>query len=403
MARIFYSMAGEGRGHAVRVRTLVEHLRHEHELTLFAPDEAYELLDKAYGQQTPNVRLLRIPGLRFEYTHGRLDLTKSIRRGMQFSWSTLPRVIEALRREIAQEEPDLAISDFEPALPRAARFEHVPLMTIDHQHVLSSYDLSSLPWRLRHFAWWMGLLVPWYYLGENRVLTSSFFSPPLKRGHEHVTQIGPLIRPEVAQSQPTVGPWILSYLRTNTPASVLDLLAGLGCEIRVYGLGERPSQGGLTFKAISEEGFIRDLSGARAVISAAGNQLLGESLYLGKPVLAMPETTHHEQSINACFIEQMGVGRAVPLEQVSPEVLSQFLQQLPSYQLAAQRYQGRLNGTPQALAAIQEMLNRRNRKRRMRSYGFADSASDQSGQSPIPTQDQSSDVSGVLTLPNGNW
>nr|AIA95492.1 CAZy families GT1 protein [uncultured Pirellula sp.] len=68
MAKIFYSMAGEGRGHAVRVRTLTELLRQDHELHLFASDEAFDFLSRFYSAEGPDVRLLRIPGLRFHYS-----------------------------------------------------------------------------------------------------------------------------------------------------------------------------------------------------------------------------------------------------------------------------------------------------------------------------------------------
>ena len=147
MARIYYSMAGEGRGHAVRVRTLVEHLRHEHELFLFAPDEAFDFLVKSYGddRSVENVRLLRIPGIKFHYTGGKLDLFKSIGRGLSYARCELPPLIDAFRRRMDADPPDLCIADFEPSLPRAARRADIPWMSIDHQHVLLAYDLHTLP------------------------------------------------------------------------------------------------------------------------------------------------------------------------------------------------------------------------------------------------------------------
>ena len=45
-----------------------------------------------------------------------------------------------------------------------------------------------------------------------------------------------------------------------------------------------------------------------AVVSTAGNQLVGEALYLGKPVLVMPERVNFEQAINAHYLEQSGAG-----------------------------------------------------------------------------------------------
>jgi uncharacterized protein (TIGR00661 family) len=362
MARIFYSLAGEGRGHAARARTLVEHLRHEHEIVLYAPGDAYEFLSRCYpaDQPCPNVRLRKIPGLKFQYTGRKLDLMKSIGRGLTYAGWTLPRLVWRLRRRIRAERPDLVLTDFEPALPRAAVRERVPLVSIDHQHVLLAYDLSSLPSDLQWYAWLMGFAVRLHVSGATEVVTSSFYSPPLKPGWEHVRQVGPLIRPEVAAATPTMGDYLLSYLRVNTPDSVLAMLVELDHAIRIYGLGERPPMGRLTFLPIHETQFVTDLAGCRAVICAAGNQLLGESLYLGKPVLALPESQHHEQRINAHFLQQMAVGTATELETLTPAILAEFLAHLPDYDRRLAELRGHFDGTSDALAAIREVLARRN-------------------------------------------
>ncbi|HUQ72396.1 MAG TPA: glycosyltransferase family protein [Planctomycetaceae bacterium] len=359
MARIFYSMAGEGRGHAARVRTLVEHLRHDHELVLFAPDDAYEFLSRCYPSDLPdpNVRLLRIPGLRFHYTGRKLDLMKSIGSGLYYAGREMPRLVRALRRRMQAERPDLVISDFEPALPRAARREGVPVLSIDHQHVLLAYDLSNLPSELQGYAWLMCFAIRWHVSGATEAVASSFYSPPLKPGWEHVRQVGPLIRPEVASARPTTGDYVLSYLRVNTPDHILTMLADLGLPIKIYGLGERPAQGSLSFLPIHETQFVTDLAGCRAVVCAAGNQLLGESLYLGKPVLALPETQHHEQRINAFFLQQMGVGRATELETLDAGLLQRFLSELPAYRARFDDLRGQFDGTADALAAIHEALD----------------------------------------------
>jgi uncharacterized protein (TIGR00661 family) len=316
MARIFYSMAGEGRGHAARVRTLVEHLRHDHELWLFAPDEAYDFLARFYGPDSPHaeVRLLRIPGLRFHYTNGRLDLFKSVAAGLHYATREMPRLVTAFRRRINAERPDLVIADFEPSLPRAAVRERVPLVSLDHQHVLAAYDLSSLSASLQRYAWLMSWIVRWCYTGQTEIIASSFYTPPLKREWKLVHQVGPMIRPEVAQAVPCDGGYILSYLRANTPDRVLQALSQSGLPVRVYGLGERAQLSNVTFCPIHQQRFVDDLAGSRAVVCAAGNQLLGESLYLGKPVLAIPESQHHEQLINAHFLERMGAGMSVTLD-----------------------------------------------------------------------------------------
>lgn len=365
MARIFYSMAGEGRGHAARVRTLVEHLRSEHELTLFAPDDAYDFLSRCYGPENnvPNVCLTRIPGIRFHYSQRRLDLAKTIASGLYYAGRELPRLVRAFRRRIRAERPDLIISDFEPGLPRAARAERVPAMALDHQHVLRAYDLSALPKDLQWHAWSMSWAVWLYYPRMTEVVTSSFYTLPLKPGWQHVHQVGPLIRPEVEHVEPLNGDYLLSYLRANTPESVLQSLESLNCPIKVYGLGERAPQGRLTFCPIHEQKFVVDLAGSRGVICAAGNQLLGESLYLGKPVLAVPEASHHEQCINATYLKQMGVGDWSLLESLDSGILQSFLTRLPLFRERLQELRGQLNGTADAIQVIQSVLSSASRPR----------------------------------------
>lgn len=360
MAKIFYSMAGEGRGHAVRVRTLVEHLRREHELVLFASDDAYDFLVKSYGETNSieNVRLVRIRGIKFRYTGGKLDLFKSIGHGLKYAWRDLPSVVNGFLRRIEIDRPDLCISDFEPALPRAARRAGVPLMSLDHQHVLLAYDLHGLPLLLRRYAWWMSWSIRAYY-GHNdyEAVASSFYTPPLKPGFEHVRQVGPMLREDIATMIPRNEPHLLSYLRPSTPPRVLDALAACGFDVKIYGLGEKPRSGRLSFHAIDERAFVHDLAGCAALVSAAGNQLLGEALYLGKPVFAIPEELHHEQQINACFLKQMGAGNWSTLESFSSAPLTNFLARLDEYRNNVAPLCGRLNGTPDALAAIYEVLS----------------------------------------------
>lgn len=360
MAKIFYSMAGEGRGHAVRVLAIVEELRQRHELVLFASDDAYEFLAKSYADDRyANVRLVRVSGLRFHYTGGKLDLFKSTAQAAAFSFGELPKLVDVIRRRIETEQPDLAISDFEPVLPRAARLTGLPWMSIDHQHVLLAYDLHTLPFLLRRYAWWMGWAIRWYY-GWNGYtpVASSFYTPPLKRGFEHVQQVGPILRDEIVGKVPTTGDFLLSYLRHNTPHHVIEALARCDNPVRIYGLGERPSEGRLSFHQIDERQFVQDLAACSALFSAAGNQLLGEALYFGKPVFAIPEMMHHEQQINAHFLRQMGAGDWVTAEEFQSSQLGNFLARLDEYRSQLASRIGTGNGTLQSVSLIETELRK---------------------------------------------
>lgn len=378
MAKLFISMSGEGRGHATRVRSLVERMRDRHKITLFAPGEAYEFLAKSYEDDT-EIRLVRIPGLKFHYRNKRLHLWKTIFEGLKFQQVTAPKVIRSLVAEIEREQPDVILTDFEPTLPRAARRCKQPFLSLTHQHFLVAYDLTWLPKKLQFFAWFIGLAVPLHYTRQKVTMISSFFKADLlpKWQRKGAISLGPMIRPEVrgkaisagipvegadeiasdashaAGSLPPGEPFLLSYLRKQTPDSVVDELVNSDQRIKIYGLGEREPRKQVTFHAIDPEKFVDDLVACRAVVSAAGNQLLGECMYLGKPVMALPETWHHEQLINAHFLRRMGCGDFETLETFRTQNLLDFLEKVEEYRTNIEQTCLGVDGTATAISVVE--------------------------------------------------
>jgi len=352
MAKVFLSLSGEGRGHATRIRAVAERLRQHHELRIFAPGDAHAFLAPLY--RDTDVRVDRIPGLRFHYTRrGSLDYLRTGRAAATYLMR-LQSLRATLDRCLQSEQPDLVITDFEPALPRAARRCGVPFVSLSHQHFLVTYDLRSLPRSLRLHAAYMGAIVRAYYSGQRATIVSSFFFPPLRRRCHQVTQVGVLLRPEVTDAVPETGDHVVAYFRRFAGPHVLDALASARREVRVYGLGARPRCGNLVFRAVEERRFIEDLAGAAALVATAGNQLVGEALWLGKPSLVMPETANYEQYINAHFLRQSGAGDWSPAETFSAEVLDRFLAGLDGYR---SRIDARhMNGLPATLRVLERFL-----------------------------------------------
>ena len=86
--------------------------------------------------------------------------------------------------------------------------------------------------------------------------------------------------------------------------------------------------------------------------------MLGEALFYGKPVFAIPEEMHHEQQINAHFLRQMGAGDWMTAETFRAAPLTRFLNCLDQYRENLASMKGRLNGTPDAVAAIESELRK---------------------------------------------
>jgi uncharacterized protein (TIGR00661 family) len=364
MAKIFYAVSGEGRGHATRARTLIESLKADHRIVLYAPHHAHDVLDPVY-RDDPEVTVRRIPGLTFHYSaHDsaarRLDYFQTGGHGLAYL-ARLPRRVRELERELRRERPDLVVTDFEPLLPRAARRVGVPFVSLDHQHFLTTYDLSSLPLGLRLHAELMSWLVRLFYRGQAATVVSSFYFPPLRRGVRNVRQIGVLLRPEILGAEPEEGPHLLAYLRRFESPRVIEALRGCGCPVRVYGLGERPDAGRLRFCAVDVERFAADLARCRGLVTTAGNQLIGEALYLGKPVLAVPERGNREQEVNAHFLRRSGAGMVTDMDRLTAADVRALLD--GADRLVSRIDRRRLCGNPAALEVIRGHLPEARRSR----------------------------------------
>jgi uncharacterized protein (TIGR00661 family) len=169
-------------------------------------------------------------------------------------------------------------------------------------------------------------------------------------------QVGPLLRDAITSAVPRDEGYVVSYLRRHTPFSAIEALADCGMPVRVYGLGHRDHVGNVSFHTIDERRFIDDLAGCSAVVAAAGNQLIGESLHLGKPLLALPERAHAEQMMNSHFLASMGCGQFVLLEDITRDKVRAFLDDQGRFRPALAPLTGRMDGTPDVLQVIRHRL-----------------------------------------------
>ncbi len=330
MAKIFYSMCGEGRGHATRSQTIVEMLLPDHDFVLLAARDAYHQLCERY-QDHPQVSVRRLPGLYFSYRNEKVDYARSVMDTIPYLYRlrSMVRYVEGM---IERENPTLAITDFEPILPRAASNLGIPCISLDHQHFLSSCDFRSLPWRYRWRALFLRIAIPLFYRGQVGEAVSAFYHLPLRKGAKHVHQLGVMLRASViaAKDISHFRNHLLVYVRKHPPKNLVSALQKSGRRCIVYGLGQRPAIHNIEFQDLSEDRFVEDLARCDCLISTAGNQLIGEAYYLGKPVLALPEPGNFEQQLNGWLIKQSQGGWSVNFDELTPHVLQQFLLAAPA-------------------------------------------------------------------------
>jgi uncharacterized protein (TIGR00661 family) len=185
---------------------------------------------------------------------------------------------------------------------------------------------------------------------------TTFFYPPVRK--ERTTLHPPILRPEILAAHPARGGHLLVYQTSTSNTALLDVLRASGRECRIYGLRrdlkEELVDGHLRFRPFSEAGFIDDLRTAAGVIASAGFTLMGEAVYLRRPMLAVPLKEQFEQILNARYLEREGYGLAA--ETIDAPALGRFLEGLPDFERKLAGYSQ--DGNTDLLGALDASLAR---------------------------------------------
>jgi uncharacterized protein (TIGR00661 family) len=185
-------------------------------------------------------------------------------------------------------------------------------------------------------------------------LVTTFFQPPVVK--RRTTLVPPILRPQVLEARPEDGEHLLVYQTSTSYGDLLEHLRVTGVECRIYGvrrgIEKEERDGNLRFMPFSDAGFIEDLRTARGVVANGGFTLLGEAVYLRRPVLSVPVGKQFEQVVNARYLELEGYG--VAADEVTGPVLGDFLSRAPDLRRNLARYHQ--DGNKTLFACLEERL-----------------------------------------------
>jgi uncharacterized protein (TIGR00661 family) len=329
---------------------LLPHLAARHQLMILAGGDAFSAI-------WPDYPVIRIPTLGFAYGRG---------TGQRSNWQTLQRnlpavldlmlhgpVFDMVRGIVRDFAPDVVISDAEGWTHHVASTCGTPRIGIDHIGLLA-YCRPFIAWDDRLEAYLDTFCYRLLTGRPDRVIVSSFY--PAQPRRPGVCVVGTLPRQAIRDLIPTRGDHLLVYFNRadlQLDATMVQALDAVGCPIHVYGTSRRGRHGRLTFCSLSNLPFLEDLARCRAVISTAGNQLMGEAMFLGKPVLVIPERCV-EQRLNAAAVERLQIGMRVSRREFTAERVRAFLDREDFW--ASQMHRHVRDGLPDALVAIERFL-----------------------------------------------
>lgn len=329
--KILYGVTGEGMGHAIRSRVILEHLFEQgHEVEVVASNRAATFLSERFA----NVH--HIHGLHIVSKENRVRKGRTLWSNVKEGLSKLPKQVRAYFDLIEDFAPEVVISDFESWSYLYGMAHDLPVISVDNQQVMNRCTLPDeiLEGSRAEFAVVKAFVkakLPWCA----HYVIATFFEPPIRK--KRTTLHPPILRPEVLAATPSEGEHLLVYQTSTDNERLLEVLRGSGRECHIYGmerdLSEDRRDGNLVHRPFSEQGFIDDLASAHAVIASAGFTLMGECVFLKKPLAAIPLEGQFEQTLNARYLQYLGYGACIEGE-LTRDGLARFFDSIPAYRAA---------------------------------------------------------------------
>ncbi len=295
MKTLALSANGEGFGHVARMVAMVPALAREYRLVLYAPSATHDFLrSKLPDVASGNIPLRDIPCLTFAKRRDCIDYADTIRANLPILLG-VRKIIRRLRATLAADGVDALLSDFEPFCAWAASAVGIPILQLNHPGIVTR-RASVMPDALA--AKWVSSLMmgPW-----DRRLLVSFYDG----------DVGPMIRDDLRSAARGNDGSIVVYLKPGYRKPIVRALKKLG--IANYHLFPDPAKD-----------YAATLAACKAVIAGGGHQTICEALYLGKPILAIPQRGQYEQRLNAAMVDAGGFGMRGRMRSLSDQV-SRFL------------------------------------------------------------------------------
>jgi uncharacterized protein (TIGR00661 family) len=351
--KILYGVVGEGMGHAMRSRVVLEHLVGQgHEIEIMASGRATEFLGKRFEGVN------RIHGLHMIYEENRVRRGKTLWSNVLGGAAGVPQNIGAYFDLIKGFKPEVVISDFESWTYYYAKVSRLPILSIDNMQIINrcTHAPEILAGYEGEFSITKAFIKGKLPFCEHYLITT-FFRPPVRK--PETSLFPPILRPEILSAQRRPGEHLLVYQTAEGNEALVDALARTGLECRIYGMRRNIAaeqvEGNLRYRPFSEAGFVDDLASSRGVIAGGGFTLMSEAVYLHKPMLAVPLEHQFEQVMNARYLEKEGFGR-MAASLTDPASVRDFVAAIPSCEDKLASYAQ--DGNRLLLGKVDELLDR---------------------------------------------
>ncbi len=351
MATIFYGVAGEGNGHAIRAKTIIDGLKKEHDVHIFSHGNGYKYLKQFFP-------LTRILGFHMYYINNTVSSfltgTINILKFPLMMLASLQYPVSFLRHK-----PNIVITDFEPFVLYWAKVFNVPIVSIDNQHSITHTKIDNITgqWLNETYS---KIIIHSFLPNPSKTIITTFFKSVVTK--KNTVLVPPVVNKkiqEVKKLKTKNKGHIFVYQTSPSYKRMIPILKKINKEFIVYGFNKEAKEKNLTFKKFNKEKYIEDLAGADAVIINGGFTTLSEALYLEKPIFSIPIKRQFEQIVNGHYLNKLQYGMAV--KDITAQNFETFLKQKEAYKKNIRRI--KWDGNKALFKILDLMINNINKEK----------------------------------------
>jgi uncharacterized protein (TIGR00661 family) len=320
---IVYGVSGEGLGHVYEAIQVITRLTHE----------GHTVKVITYGDRAcrslAEFQPMRVEGVHLYFDSKGMSLSQTVRKNLR-CFPYFLRHWRRLKRELVAFEPDVFITAYEPFSMVASHLLRTPLISMDNQNEILHVEAppgTSLP-----ALWLVKLATRACTYGARYYIIKSLTKPCTDK--PNIRFVSPVIQDAIRFLRPTQGDHVLVYLTKPNP-ELIEVLKSIDETFIVYCGNPEGTDRNILYRAQGEN-YLPDLGACKAIIATTGFSLISDSIFLKKPYLGAPLRRQFEQSYNASFIRQLGIGDFS--ESITKADIERFLGNLAGYRSQLELY-----------------------------------------------------------------
>ncbi len=319
---VFYCVCGEGMGHAIRSRVIIERIKEKYDIYIFTSDRAYKYLSSKFDN------VYEIGGFNTVYINNKVNNLKTLSHALKRNPTNIKRGYENLYKKARELRPDVIVTDFELYATMVSKLLYIPLITLDNIHMITQAKIHYPVHKRMEMLKAKGVIKAYVVKPKFHILTS-FFYPPI-RAKKNAVIYPPVIREDILKLEPRDEDHVIVYQTSKESSKLVQKLKLLKNEkFIVYGFNINKIDENLTYKEFNENEFYDDLASAKAVICNGGFTFISEAISLKKPIYSIPAIGNFEQTLNGYYVERLGFGEYH--EVMTPSRVKMFLGNLTRY------------------------------------------------------------------------